>query len=111
MCREWVDVEPHPQIDGHGMIMGRPVMFRGDLGIMSHSGMDSGTMFGTAKSLASFNGSRSGASAARCKSCERKQSCSSCLMDLGCGWCYFALNPMIGVCKAGDFSSPNAGKK
>ena len=104
MCREWVDVEPQSHIDG-GIMPGRPSL-RGDLGGLPESMM----MVGTGKSLSSVNGSRNGISAGRCKSCERKQSCSSCLVDLGCGWCYYSNNPMIGVCKPGDFHSPAAGK-
>lgn len=104
MCREWVDVEPQSHIDG-GIMSGRPSL-RGDLGGLPESMM----MVGTGKSLSSVNGSRNGISAGRCKSCERKQSCSSCLVDLGCGWCYYSNNPMIGVCKTGDFHSPAAGK-
>lgn len=103
MCREWVDVEPQSHADG-GSLSGR-LSLRGDLG-----SSDSIVMVGTGKSLLSVNGSRNGISAGRCKSCERKQSCSSCLVDLGCGWCYYSNNPMIGVCKPGDFHSPAAGK-
>jgi hypothetical protein len=104
MCREWVDVEPQSHVEG-GILSGRPSL-RGDLGGLP----DTLVMMGTGKSLSSVNGSRNGISAGRCKSCERKQSCSSCLIDLGCGWCYYSNNPMIGVCKPGDFHSPAAGK-
>jgi hypothetical protein len=103
MCREWVDVEPQSHMEG--VLSGRPSL-RGDLGGLP----DTLVMMGTGKSLSSVNGSRNGVSAGRCKSCERKQSCSSCLIDLGCGWCYYSNNPMIGVCKPGDFHSPAAGK-
>lgn len=104
MCREWVDVEPALLQDP----MGRVPSMRGDLG---HSNQMESIM-GTGKALSSvFNSTRgtAGGSAGRCKACERKQSCSSCLVDLGCGWCYYSHNPQIGVCKAGDFQSPAAG--
>ena len=99
-----MDVEPQLHTDG-GVLPGR-LSLRGDLG----SSSDPMTiMVGTGKSLSSVNGTRNSISAGRCKSCERKQSCSSCLVDLGCGWCYLNSNPMIGVCKTGDFHSPAAG--
>lgn len=104
MCREWVDVEAQSHMDG-GVLSGRTSL-RGDIGGLP----DTMIMIGTGKSLLSVNGSGNGISAGRCKSCERKQSCSSCLVDLGCGWCYYNNNPMIGVCKPGDFHSPTAGK-
>lgn len=110
LCREWVDVEP----------VGQQTEAVGLPGRSHHT--DPLLVSGTGKSLLGTlsvvtNNSRiidSGtvpiSSAGRCKACERKQSCSSCLADLGCGWCYFNQNPMIGLCKAGDFRSPAAGK-
>lgn len=103
MCREWVDVEPAVLQDA-----GRIPSLRGDLGHGSHVEV----VMGSGKSLvAVINGTRSNGitNAGRCKACERKQTCSSCLFDLGCGWCYFSHNPLIGLCKPGHFHSPTAG--
>lgn len=106
MCREWVDVEAS-QPDG--LMGGGPARlpsFRGDLGIPLTIVGDVLGDIATGRSLSINNGSRN---AGRCKACERKQSCSSCLVDLGCGWCYYSSNPLIGFCKPGDFNSPAIG--
>lgn len=80
---------------------------RGDLSISLSHGADFMGSIVTGKSLSITNGTRN---VGRCKACERKQSCSSCLVDLGCGWCYYSSNPLIGLCKPGDFNSPEIGK-
>jgi len=69
-----------------------------------------GPLLANTSRIIGINGPGTISSAGRCKACERKQSCSSCLTDLGCGWCYYSHNPMIGVCKAGDFRSPASGE-
>lgn len=103
MCREWVDVDPHS--DGSSS---RVPSLRGDLGNSLAHAIDFSAMIGAAKTpLAPVNNM---GNVGRCKSCERKQSCSSCLLDLGCGWCYYAHNPLIGLCKPGDFNAPAIGK-
>ena len=123
MCREWVDVDPASHSMGDASVASRIHSLRGDMGTsMPIPGADSGT--GKALSLGGVG------NAGRCKSCERKQSCSSCLLDLGCGWCYYvrvcilqfilysfnenyndsqAHNPLIGLCKPGDFNAPAIG--
>ena len=86
MCREWVDVDPasHSMADG---IMGRIHTMRGDLGLNPLSGASDMSPLKSAKVLSPNSVGVS--SVGRCKSCERKQTCSSCLLDLGCGWCYY----------------------
>ena len=115
-CREWVDVEP--SISAQDAARSSSTL-RGDLGQLNQHVSDLSTMMGTGKSLTgSLSNStfRSGGTlmssgaAGRCKACERKQSCASCLMDLSCGWCYYSHNPLIGLCKPGDFQNPAAGK-
>ena len=41
-----------------------------------------------------------------CHTCSHHSSCSSCLADLGCGWCYSEANPSLGRCIQGSQSEP-----
>jgi len=41
-----------------------------------------------------------------CHTCSHHSSCSSCLADLGCGWCYSEANPSLGRCIQGSHSEP-----
>ena len=40
-----------------------------------------------------------------CYPCSSHTSCSSCLADMGCGWCFSSNNPSLGSCMEGSYSA------
>lgn len=89
-CRDWTDEDvPVPYEVDNGVRPGGVPSSTGSGGQIASSGADG------------FN---------KCKRCESAWNCSTCLMQLGCGWCYNRENPTIGVCVRGDFAGPKKGE-
>eukprot|EP00794_Sanderia_malayensis_P010746 gene10746-11897_t len=50
-----------------------------------------------------------GDSSNACQNCSRHTTCASCFADHRCGWCGNVDNPLIGLCRDGDFAGPKYG--